>query len=113
MREKRKKKGGGGKGLGLGEGREELNLLPTHPPDPHLHSFPISAHVVLDYFFLFLCRGVGGQGGSRVRWVFASERWRWCSSGGVGLGRPFVLGWFVIVSRAAWFFWGDGVLIIF
>ena len=46
-----------------------------------------------------------------MRWVFASER-RWCSSGGVGLGRPFLLGWFVIVSRAAWLFLGDGVLVI-
>ena len=46
-----------------------------------------------------------------MRWVFASER-RWCSSGGVGLGRPFLLGWFVIVSRATWLFLGDGVLVI-
>ncbi len=45
----------------------------------------------------------GGRGGS--------ER-GWCSSGVVGLGRYFLLGWFVMVSRAAWLFWGDGVLVI-
>ena len=47
MREKKTK--GGDIGLGPGEGREELNLLPTHPQTlTPIHSFPISSHVVLD-----------------------------------------------------------------